>query len=44
VALPVSIGQGIGTVALDDFAKTDCILFFGQTERVNDFDTSGFVI
>jgi molybdopterin-dependent oxidoreductase alpha subunit len=35
VALPVSIGQGIGTVSLDDFAKSDCILFFGQNPGSN---------
>ena len=35
VALPLSIGQGVGTVALDDFAKTDCILFFGQNPGSN---------
>ncbi len=33
--LPVSIGQGIGTVSLDDFAKSDCILFFGQNPGSN---------
>ena len=35
VALPISIGQAIGTVALDDFAKADCILFFGQNPGSN---------
>jgi molybdopterin-dependent oxidoreductase alpha subunit len=30
VALPESIGVGVGTVTLDDFAKTDGIFFFGQ--------------
>ncbi|MGO4524347.1 FdhF/YdeP family oxidoreductase [Microvirga sp. 2MCAF35] len=30
VALPKSIGVPVGTVILDDFEKTDCILFFGQ--------------
>ncbi len=35
VALPISIGQGIGTVSLDDFAKSDCILFFGQNPGSN---------
>lgn len=30
VALPESIGVPVGTCTLDDFAKTDCILFFGQ--------------
>ena len=35
VALPASIGQGIGTVALDDFGKADCLLFFGQNPGSN---------
>jgi formate dehydrogenase major subunit len=35
VALPKSIGVPIGTVVLDDFEKTDCILFFGQNVGVN---------
>jgi molybdopterin-dependent oxidoreductase alpha subunit len=30
VALPESIGVGVGTVTLDDFNKTDGIFFFGQ--------------
>jgi molybdopterin-dependent oxidoreductase alpha subunit len=30
VALPESIGVPVGTCTLDDFSKTDCILFFGQ--------------
>ncbi len=30
VALPESIGVPVGTVTLDDFEATDCILFFGQ--------------
>ena len=30
VALPESIGVAVGTVILDDFAKADGILFFGQ--------------
>jgi molybdopterin-dependent oxidoreductase alpha subunit len=30
VALPESIGVSVGTCTLDDFAKTDCIFFFGQ--------------
>ena len=30
VALPESIGVPVGTVTLDDFEETDCILFFGQ--------------
>jgi molybdopterin-dependent oxidoreductase alpha subunit len=29
-ALPESIGVAVGTCTLDDFAKTDCIFFFGQ--------------
>ena len=35
VALPKSIGQAVGTVSLDDFAKSDCILFFGQNPGSN---------
>jgi molybdopterin-dependent oxidoreductase alpha subunit len=35
VALPKSIGVPIGTVVLDDFQQTDCILFFGQNVGVN---------
>ena len=35
VALPESIGVPVGTVALDDFDKTDCILFFGQNVGSN---------
>jgi len=35
VALPISIGVPVGTVTLDDFAKTDCILFFGQNPGSN---------
>ena len=35
VALPLSIGVPVGTVTLDDFAKTDCILFFGQNPGSN---------
>jgi formate dehydrogenase major subunit len=35
VALPKSIGVPIGTVTLDDFETTDCILFFGQNVGVN---------
>jgi molybdopterin-dependent oxidoreductase alpha subunit len=30
VALPESIGVSVGVCTLDDFAKTDCIFFFGQ--------------
>jgi molybdopterin-dependent oxidoreductase alpha subunit len=35
VALPESIGVPVGTVTLDDFAKTDCIFFFGQNPGAN---------
>jgi molybdopterin-dependent oxidoreductase alpha subunit len=35
VALPASIGVPVGTVALDDFAKTACIFFFGQNPGSN---------
>lgn len=35
VALPKSIGVPVGTVKLDDFAKTDCIFFFGQNVGSN---------
>ena len=35
VALPPTIGVPIGTVALDDFAKTDLIFFFGQNVGSN---------
>ena len=35
VALPQSIGVPVGTVTLDDFAKTDCLLFFGQNPGSN---------
>jgi molybdopterin-dependent oxidoreductase alpha subunit len=35
VALPASIGSPVGTVTLDDFAKTDCIFFFGQNPGSN---------
>ncbi len=35
VALPASIGVPVGTVTLDDFAKTDLILFFGQNVGSN---------
>ncbi len=35
VALPVSIGQAVGTVTLDDFAHADCIMFFGQNPGSN---------
>src|ERR671913_556965 len=35
VALPESIGVPVGTVILDDFKQTDCILFFGQNVGTN---------
>jgi molybdopterin-dependent oxidoreductase alpha subunit len=35
VALPESIGVPVGTVALEDFASTDCIMFFGQNPGSN---------
>jgi molybdopterin-dependent oxidoreductase alpha subunit len=35
VALPQTIGVPVGTVKLDDFAHTDCMLFFGQNVGVN---------
>jgi molybdopterin-dependent oxidoreductase alpha subunit len=35
VALPESIGVPVGTVTLDDFDKTDCIMFFGQNVGSN---------
>ena len=35
VALPASIGQAVGTVTLEDFGKSDCILFFGQNPGSN---------
>ena len=35
VALPASIGQAVGTVTLDDFAKSDCIMIFGQNPGSN---------
>ncbi|WP_322965375.1 FdhF/YdeP family oxidoreductase [Sphingomonas fuzhouensis] len=35
VALPASIGQGVGTVDLGDFANTDCLMFFGQNPGSN---------
>jgi len=35
VALPATIGVPIGTVVLDDFEQTDCILFFGQNVGTN---------
>ena len=35
VALPESIGVPVGTVTLDDFAKTGCLMFFGQNPGSN---------
>jgi molybdopterin-dependent oxidoreductase alpha subunit len=35
VALPESIGVPVGTVTLDDFDATDCIMFFGQNVGSN---------
>jgi molybdopterin-dependent oxidoreductase alpha subunit len=35
VALPESIGVPVGTVHLEDFDETDCILFFGQNVGSN---------
>jgi len=35
VALPKTIGVGVGTVTLDDFDHTDCIFFFGQNVGTN---------
>lgn len=35
VALPQSIGTPVGTVLLDDFDRTDCILSFGQNVGTN---------
>ena len=35
VALPESIGVPVGTVTLDDFEPTDCIMFFGQNVGSN---------
>jgi len=35
VALPQSIGTPVGTVLLEDFAQTDCILSFGQNVGTN---------
>jgi molybdopterin-dependent oxidoreductase alpha subunit len=35
VALPQSIGTPVGTVLLEDFQKTDCILSFGQNVGTN---------
>jgi molybdopterin-dependent oxidoreductase alpha subunit len=35
VALPKTIGVAVGTVRLDDFEHTDCILFFGHNTGTN---------
>jgi anaerobic selenocysteine-containing dehydrogenase len=35
VGLPLSIGVPVGTITLDDFKKTDCILFFGHNTGIN---------
>jgi molybdopterin-dependent oxidoreductase alpha subunit len=35
VALPQTIGVPVGTVKLDDFLRTDCMLFLGQNAGVN---------
>jgi molybdopterin-dependent oxidoreductase alpha subunit len=35
VALPPVIGVPVGTVHLEDFAKADCILFFGHNTTTN---------
>ena len=35
VALPETIGSPVGTVTLEDFAHTECILFFGQNPGSN---------
>ena len=35
VALPKTIGVGVGTVTLEDFEETDCIFFFGQNVGSN---------
>jgi molybdopterin-dependent oxidoreductase alpha subunit len=35
VALPKTIGVGVGTVTLDDFDAADCIFFFGQNVGSN---------
>ncbi len=35
VALPQTIGVPVGTVKIEDFDQTDCILFFGQNVGVN---------
>jgi len=35
VGLPLSIGVPVGTITLDDFEKTGCILFFGHNTGVS---------
>ncbi|HVB90289.1 MAG TPA: FdhF/YdeP family oxidoreductase, partial [Beijerinckiaceae bacterium] len=35
VALPPTIGIPVGTVVIEDFAKADCLLFFGQNPGSN---------
>ena len=35
VALPETIGVPVGTMKLEDFEHTDCMLFFGQNVGVN---------
>ncbi|WP_027134455.1 FdhF/YdeP family oxidoreductase [Geminicoccus roseus] len=35
VALPKSIGVPVGTVSLEDFEDTECLLFFGQNVGTN---------
>ncbi|HEX3885808.1 MAG TPA: FdhF/YdeP family oxidoreductase [Stellaceae bacterium] len=35
VGLPLSIGVPVGTVTLDDFKKTGCILFFGHNTGIS---------
>ncbi len=35
VGLQKTIGDGVGTVVLEDFEQTDCIFFFGQNVGVN---------
>src|ERR1043166_4420096 len=35
VGLPLSIGVPVGTITLEDFKHTDCILFFGHNTGIN---------
>ena len=35
VALPQTIGVPVGTVKIEDFDHTDCVMFFGQNVGVN---------